>query len=219
MNKLTDDARDMAIAFKGVCGKNGIPILVYSTYRSLEEQAKLFRQGRSWGDIQKKITHFRENGLEELGDIIIKAGPQKGPLVTNAGPGESWHQHRVAFDFVPLRSGKPVWKTTGQEAGLWTRVGSFGEEVGLTWAGRWKHFKEFAHMQVPKASKPSLDVLRTLIKVPVKVIPSSTLKYRMALEVYANPDNWGKSWLGKGVWYGPEPPMKTARKALDEGRG
>ena len=99
--------------------QEGIDILVTSTYRDLESQAALYAQGRT----------------------------APGKRVTNAKPGQSYHNWRVAFDVVPLRDGKAVWNTTGADGKLWERIGQLGEAVGLEWAGRWKTFREYAHFQ------------------------------------------------------------------------
>lgn len=101
------------------CDAADIDVLITSTYRDNESQAALFAQGRT----------------------------KPGTRVTNARPGHSYHNWRVAFDVVPMRNGKPVWGTSGQDAKLWEQVGRIGEEVGLEWAGRWQSFKEFPHFQ------------------------------------------------------------------------
>ncbi len=101
------------------CEAADIDVLITSTYRDNESQAALFAQGRT----------------------------KPGHRVTNARPGHSYHNWRVAFDVVPMRNGKPVWGTSGQDAKLWEQVGRIGEEVGLEWAGRWQSFKEFPHFQ------------------------------------------------------------------------
>ena len=101
------------------CQADGIDLLVTSTYRDHESQAKLYAQGRT----------------------------APGRIVTNAQPGQSFHNWRVAFDVVPLRHGKPVWDTSGANGRLWQQIGALGESVGLEWAGRWKRFRELAHFQ------------------------------------------------------------------------
>lgn len=98
----------------------GIDLLVTSTYRSNEEQAALYAQGRT----------------------------KPGAIVTNARPGDSYHNWRCAFDVVPLRNGKPVWGTSGPDGDLWRKIGEMGEAVGLEWAGRWTgKLREMAHFQ------------------------------------------------------------------------
>ncbi|MFZ9967900.1 MAG: M15 family metallopeptidase [Steroidobacteraceae bacterium] len=66
-----------------------------------------------------------------------------GPRVTNARPGSSYHQYGLAFDFVPAVGGKPLWKN----AESFRRCGEIGEAIGLEWAGRWRRFREAAHLQ------------------------------------------------------------------------
>ncbi len=121
----------MAFNFLGGCKQAGIDIIITSTYRDIESQNALYAQGRTTA----------------------------GKIVTNARGGYSWHNYRLAFDFVPLRYGKPVWGTSGNglddnpaddekdDLELWQRVAAIGKECGLEWAGDWKSFKEFAHLQ------------------------------------------------------------------------
>lgn len=96
-----------------------VDLLVTNTYRDDESQAALYAQGRTTA----------------------------GFIVTNARPGDSLHQYRIAFDVVPLRNGKPVWGTAGADGELWQKIGAIGESLGLEWAGRWKRFKEYPHFQ------------------------------------------------------------------------
>lgn len=117
--------------FLAQCEAEGIEVLITSTYRDHESQAELYAQGRT----------------------------KPGSVVTNAKPGQSWHNWRVAFDIVPLRHGKPVWGTAGNgidsnptddntdDLELWQRIGKIGTSVGLEWAGDWKTFREFPHFQ------------------------------------------------------------------------
>lgn len=111
---------EKARAMLAACAADGLDVIVTSCYRDHESQAMLYAQGRT----------------------------TPGKIVTNARPGESWHNHRCAFDIVPIRNGKPVWGTAGADLELWMRVGEIGESVGLEWAGRWKgRLLEFAHFQ------------------------------------------------------------------------
>jgi len=101
------------------CECNQIQIIVTSTYRDADAQALLYAQGRT----------------------------SPGRKVTNARPGYSMHNYRVALDVVPLRAGKPVWRTSGEDGKLWKKVGEIGKSCGLEWAGEWKFFKEYPHFQ------------------------------------------------------------------------
>ena len=97
------------------CAKQNIDVLITSTYRDAESQNALYAQGRTL----------------------------PGKKVTNAKGGQSFHNWRVAFDFVPIVNGKAMWADTA----LFTKCGEIAESVGLEWAGRWKTFKELAHCQ------------------------------------------------------------------------
>lgn len=108
-----------AIAFIDRCKAEGIEVVVTSTYRDNASQDALYAQGRT----------------------------KPGPKVTNAKAGQSWHNWRAAFDIVPIRNGKAVWGTTGEDLKLWQKLGDIGKECGLEWAGDWKTFREFPHFQ------------------------------------------------------------------------
>jgi peptidoglycan L-alanyl-D-glutamate endopeptidase CwlK len=107
--------RGLCAAFVEQCKAQGIDILITSTYRDKASQAALYAQGRT----------------------------TPGKKVTNAPPGRSFHNWRVAFDFVPMVHGKPAWN----DAALFERCGVIAEGCGLEWAGRWKSFRELAHCQ------------------------------------------------------------------------
>ena len=107
----------------------GIDYIVTCTYRSDEEQAALFAQGRT----------------------------APGRIVTNAPPGRSAHNcasrdgpAAKAFDIVVLAAGKPDWDGSHP---AWEAAGKIGEKVGLEWAGRWRSFPEKPHFQSPHWDK------------------------------------------------------------------
>lgn len=113
---LSDPVRLRAKLLISECKRQGIDLLVTSTYRDYESQQALYNQGRT----------------------------TIGNIVTNAKPGESFHNFKCAFDVVPLVNGKPVWDSRDP---IWKRIGEIGKSVGLDWAGEWKTFKETAHFQ------------------------------------------------------------------------
>jgi peptidoglycan LD-endopeptidase CwlK len=115
ISDLNNATRLRATAFKAACAQAGIDILITSTYRDHEAQRALYAQGRT----------------------------ASGNIVTNAKPGQSWHNWRCAFDFVPIVNGKAQWS----DKALFEHCGKIAESVGLEWAGRWKTFKEMAHCQ------------------------------------------------------------------------
>jgi peptidoglycan L-alanyl-D-glutamate endopeptidase CwlK len=102
-------------AFVAACKAQGIDVLITSTYRDAESQTALYAQGRT----------------------------KPGRVVTNAKAGQSWHNWRCAFDFVPIVNGKAQWN----DLKTFERCGQIAESCGLEWAGRWTRFKELAHCQ------------------------------------------------------------------------
>jgi peptidoglycan L-alanyl-D-glutamate endopeptidase CwlK len=102
-------------AFIEACKAQGIDVLITSTYRDAASQNALYAQGRTL----------------------------PGKVVTNAKAGQSWHNWRCAFDFVPIVNGKAQWN----DLKTFERCGAIAESCGLEWAGRWKRFKELAHCQ------------------------------------------------------------------------
>ena len=113
---LRPDVAKLAIQFKAEAAKQGIDVLIYCTLRDDEAQAELYAQGRT----------------------------KPGKIVTNARPGESWHNHAVAWDCVPLINGKAMWS----DDVAYAKLGRIGEDLGLEWAGRWTgKLREKAHFQ------------------------------------------------------------------------
>lgn len=129
---LDDLAPDVAAAAQQLidaCAAVSIDLLVVSTYRDADAQAALYAQGRT----------------------------TPGPIVTDARPGESFHQYRVALDFCPIINGKCQW----DDIATFTRVGLIAEGLGMEWAGRWTAFREYGHVQLTNLSLMQLAALDT----------------------------------------------------------
>lgn len=89
-------------------------------------------------------------------EILYRKGrTTPGPKVTNARGGDSYHNWRVAYDCVPVIAGKAAWN----DSALYLKIGKLGEELGLTWSGRWNgSLRETAHFQYTKGL--SLEALK-----------------------------------------------------------
>lgn len=116
--------------------KLGVSVLLTCTYRSDEEQDRLYAQGRTL----------------------------PGAIVTKAKGGQSKHNTQTpqgkpaaeAFDVVPLLHGKPVWTTKDDpstpepEDKIWQIIGAHGVAAGLKWYGSpGAPFPEYPHFQNP----------------------------------------------------------------------
>jgi len=115
IDDLTPDTAAKCRAFVAACALEGIDVSITSTFRDDASQASIYAKGRT----------------------------APGPRVTNAKPGYSMHNHRVAFDFVPIVDGKAVWN----DDHLWAKCGAIGESIGLEWGGGWQSFVDKPHMQ------------------------------------------------------------------------
>ena len=122
LEELNPKVKTKCEAFIASCAKQGIDVLITSTYRDAESQNALYAQGRTVA----------------------------GNKVTNAKAGQSWHNWRCAFDFVPIINGKAQWDNKA----LFTQCGEIAEACGLEWAGRWKgKMIEMAHCQFTNGLK------------------------------------------------------------------
>lgn len=116
LEDLHPKVKNLAEQFIKKCAEQGIDVLIYSTYRDAAAQNALYAQGRT----------------------------KPGKIVTNAKAGQSYHNWRCAFDFVPVVDGKARW----DDKEAYKTCGIIGESLGLEWAGRWTgKLKETAHMQ------------------------------------------------------------------------
>jgi peptidoglycan L-alanyl-D-glutamate endopeptidase CwlK len=109
--------------FAGKMAEVGIPWMLTCTYRSQDEQDKLYAQGRTKPG--KKVTWVKV----------------------------SRHTSRVAFDIAILKDKKPVWdikiNINNNEIPDYTEAGQIGEECGLVWGGRWST-PDFPHFELRK---------------------------------------------------------------------
>lgn len=130
LEDLTPKLARLCQTFIDNCQAAGTDVIITSTYRDNESQDAIYAQGRT----------------------------TPGSKITNCPGGESMHNYRVAFDFVPTDSkGKPVWG----DALLWAKCGKIGEDLGLEWGGSWKSFKDKPHFQIPGLTIAELKRIST----------------------------------------------------------
>lgn len=108
------------------CKKQGYPISIGETFRTVAEQNALYAQGRT----------------------------KPGQVITNA-PGSSYssmHQWGVAFD-IYRNDGNGAFNESG---GYFQKVGTIGKSLGLEWGGDWHSIVDKPHFQLPDwGSTPS----------------------------------------------------------------
>lgn len=117
---LMPTLQDKARQFISDCRKGGFDILITQGLRTFDEQAKYYAQGRT----------------------------ASGNIVTNAKPGESWHNYGCAIDIVPLSAiGKADWDSSHP---IWQKAADIGEFLGLVWGGRFKSIKDKPHFELTR---------------------------------------------------------------------
>lgn len=116
--------------------------------RMLEMVAQCRARGADYFAICGHRTYTEQDAL------YAKGRTEKGPVVTNARAGESFHNFGLAVDFcrdglVDRRGLQPDWRPES-----YLILGEEAAGQGLEWAGRWKRFKEYPHVQwsVPPAT-------------------------------------------------------------------
>ena len=111
--------REKAELMLKMCTERSLPIGVAQTLRTVEEQDKLYAQGRT----------------------------EEGNIVTNARGSDynSMHQWGVAFD-VYRDDGKGAYFNAD---GIFSKVGAVGRSLGLEWGGDWTDFRDLPHFQLP----------------------------------------------------------------------
>lgn len=92
----------------------GHPVRITEGYRSMERQAQLYAQGRT----------------------------APGPVVTNAKPGDSFHNYGVAVDFTFVEYGYNA------SLALWETLGNVGKKHGFVWGGDWSGFVDRPHFEM-----------------------------------------------------------------------
>jgi peptidoglycan L-alanyl-D-glutamate endopeptidase CwlK len=116
---LDPRVQDGAKAILRAWADKGLDVLVTATFRSMEEQDRLYRQGRDG---------------------------HPGPRVTNAKAGQSLHNHGRAMDVVPLVNGKALWDA---ESPLWRIMYQVARQADprISWGGNWSGFKDWPHYE------------------------------------------------------------------------
>jgi hypothetical protein len=155
---MSRDLEDLEPGFKDLvkeviedCADHGFRLVPYSTLRPAEEQAKLWRQGRSTGEIQAEIQRLASQGAPRLSQLLEDVGPQYGDRVTGALPGESWHQYGKACDCYVEEDGEAIWDANHPGYRIYAH---FAALRGLTAGFYWEKFQDAPHIQASRQSNP-----------------------------------------------------------------
>lgn len=134
------------------CKEAGYEMVVFQTFRSLDDQAKLWRMTRGKITIAEKCAELKASGAGYLAEVIRRVGAQYPPSgvrghVTRVIPGLSWHQYREAFDCYLKVDGTVNWDSNHDG---YQYYGEVAKSHGLTWGGDWTTIVDAAHCQFQK---------------------------------------------------------------------
>lgn len=130
---------------------DGYDIYPYYGLRTVQEQAKLWRQSRSSAVINKQINLFRENGCDFLADVLNDVGAQNGAWATNALPGYSWHNWSQAMDCL-------ITDGTHADYGVYADT---ARDLGLTAGYYFSHY-DGVHVQLSEYEIPHLYTMKEI---------------------------------------------------------
>ncbi|MDD3002121.1 MAG: M15 family metallopeptidase [Candidatus Riflebacteria bacterium] len=127
LDDLHPKLRNLAKTFKKICLREGVPVLIYMTYRSNEDQDELYAQGRT-----------------KPGNIVtnVKGGKSDHNFTLNGKPAS------LAFDAVPIRKTDNGDALIWNDPNLWAKMGDIAQEIGLKWGGNWKKFVDKPHFYI-----------------------------------------------------------------------
>ena len=158
LNQLDPAFREKMLQVYAACLARGYEFRPNFTGRTPWEQARLWRQGHSFEEVQSEATRISSAGARYLADILLSVGPQHGPWATNALPGMSWHNFKPskACDSFLLIAGKAEWD--GGHPG-YLALAEEGAKVGLT---NMRKIHDYGHLQLEAREVPEIYSLAAL---------------------------------------------------------
>ncbi len=154
IDDLRRSFRSVARSLIAATAEKGVQMVPYFTLRTPAEQARLWRMTRGKSEIGAKVHELLNANALYIANVIEAVGPQfPGPgitsHVTNAVPGQSWHNWGEAMDCYLKVEGAVEWD--GKHEG-YAVYGTEAEELGLTWGGMWDVPNDPGHVQFPPMS-------------------------------------------------------------------
>lgn len=137
--------------------------------------------------------------MSEQEKIYAQGRTLPGGIVSDAKPGDSYHNWALAFDAVPVAyKALPNWNPTGP---YWERIGAIGKNLGLTWGGDWS-----------KPDKPHFQ----LTAAPLSELKAYWKKFQAIMPVTITPTTGGVAMIAvvSAAWYWFVRPMLARRKMI-----
>jgi peptidoglycan L-alanyl-D-glutamate endopeptidase CwlK len=147
LTDLTTSLEAKARQFLLLCEKQGLPVHITCTARSIHEQKALYAQGR---EPLEKVNELRKG----VGLWALKKEENKRPITWTLKSRHIVYEEKEkarAFDVALVKDKQFVWDlkvdVNDNDINDWEEMGRIGESCGLEWGGRWKkpdrpHFQE-----------------------------------------------------------------------------
>lgn len=105
------------------------------------------------GSVKPIITFALRTWAEQQALYDQGRNGHKGEIVTNAGPGQSYHNYGLALDFaLQATDFKLVWDINKDfdldHVADWMEVVRCFKTEGFSWGGNWKSFKDYPHFEL-----------------------------------------------------------------------
>lgn len=166
LKSLIPEMRERVGEWLRLCNTDGVPVLIYCTFRSLDEQAALYAQGRDANGARipgKTIVTFAKPGFSAHNyGRALDAAPWEFIIERAQFDKIRNYIDEGRLDFGTLMAKKLDWSpfdTTKSEKDFratfnynlldprWRVMATRALEVELEWAGLWRSFIEYAHFQ------------------------------------------------------------------------
>ncbi|HEU5292937.1 MAG TPA: M15 family metallopeptidase [Cyclobacteriaceae bacterium] len=154
---LTKDFNDKVEGLLKNCLARGIEMRPTEGLRNPVVQAKYWKQSRLQSEIDSKINELLDLNCSFLATVIRISDYSKGPKITNAIPGNSWHQWGEALDCGWVVDGKFLWSLSHKINGL-NGFEVYAEEavkLNLEPGLLWQSIKDGPHVQLRDISSPA----------------------------------------------------------------
>ncbi|PCK77681.1 glycoside hydrolase family 75 protein [Rhizobium sophoriradicis] len=156
LSDLTPTFRAKVETLLATCIGKEVRMAPTFTLRTPSEQAVFWRQSRSIVEIKKAIDMLHSEGANYLASVLDGVGAHNGPHVTNALPGNSWHQWGEAVDCMWEVDGKFIDSDTKKIEGVngYQVYAHAAKAIGLDSGFFWKSFKDSGHVQLRGDANP-----------------------------------------------------------------
>jgi peptidoglycan L-alanyl-D-glutamate endopeptidase CwlK len=157
INKLisTIKGNKQILVFFSIATPLGIAALIYYTRKhrkSLIGPLNLDRINKLHPRVRDKAIAFiakaKNEGIELRVTETSRSFERQAELfkqggVTQAAPGQSFHNYGLAMDVVPIENSVPNYNSKD-----WDEIGKIGKNFGFEWGGDWQGFKDMPHFQM-----------------------------------------------------------------------